>query len=303
MKKPELIIVLLLALTVAAVGRADEGDKKYIETLENRIVELKARIAELEKTQSGGSSAGQTEVAEVPAVVEEEVEAELKEYGVSATQEELYAVYKPPPSMGKQIVKLINTGLKLYLLAKQLKSLKKDVSEGRIQDIQEVIRMLEATLSPEQIADMGEFFTTLKSIAAHRQDNQAATAKLVPKCESVSEGERCWKEIGNQPGCYAWGYNPDREVISWSGDCQNGVAVGAGTMKTRYPGYSEKAEGTYRNGKQEGLWVGGNHTSVGGLWESNYVNGKLHGTDTFTYFYDVRHYCYQNDEKIHDGEC
>ena len=64
-------------------------------------------------------------------------------------------------------------------------------------------------------------------------DADTASA-LEPKCAGMPEGSQCWTELAGQPGCHVmvgylrWGSTP----MSWTGDCDGGVADGEGTLRT-----------------------------------------------------------------------
>ena len=95
------------------------------------------------------------------------------------------------------------------------------------------------------------------------------------------EGEGCWMELANQPGCWRWNpYPQPGETVTWSGGCTDGKASGKGEEVWRFRKDGEwktsGGRGELRGGKTHvGHWIG--RFSSGEVWEGPYVDGKRHG--------------------------
>ena len=95
------------------------------------------------------------------------------------------------------------------------------------------------------------------------------------------EGEGCWMELANQPGCWRWNpYPQPGETVTWSGGCTDGKASGKGEETWRFRKDGEwktsGGRGELRGGKTHvGHWIG--RSSSGEVWEGPYVDGKRHG--------------------------
>ena len=98
--------------------------------------------------------------------------------------------------------------------------------------------------------------------------------------ESRSFGAACWIEIAEQPGCYGWNANPNRDVdasVTWTAECIGGLAQGTGTLTWKWgedEEYQRTETGELLDGKQTGYWV---ERGDGGSQEGPYVDGKRHG--------------------------
>ncbi len=116
-------------------------------------------------------------------------------------------------------------------------------------------------------------------------ESQDATAALSPKCTgSVLPVYGCWFEFDDPPGCYAFTpyYTPE-ETGTWSGVCQDGLAVGQGTWEETTGYYSNgQATGTLVRGKMHGPWVWRSDSVV---QEGPYVDGKMHGCWVIRWLY------------------
>ncbi len=114
-------------------------------------------------------------------------------------------------------------------------------------------------------------------------ESRDATAALSPKCVGMSEGAECWIELADRPGCFVFSlyYSPP-ETATWSGECQDGLAVGQGTLGREWESASRsvQATGTLVRGKEHGHWVlrwADEGWADGDIWEGPFVDGKLHG--------------------------
>ena len=103
-----------------------------------------------------------------------------------------------------------------------------------------------------------------------------------PACtgQERGEGEGCWMELANQPGCWKWNpYPQPDETVTWSGGCTDGRPSGKGEEVWRFREDGEwktsGGEGEIRDGKRHGHWI--ERLSSGNVWEGPYVDGKSHG--------------------------
>ncbi len=108
-------------------------------------------------------------------------------------------------------------------------------------------------------------------------------------CEGKPVGSRCWMALTDQPECYVWNPNLQKdETVTWSGVCSDGFAQGAGTRlrnysynpyEDRWDERREEAMGYLQNGYRQGLWTDRISTLTGGITEQKgpYVNSKRHG--------------------------
>ena len=102
-----------------------------------------------------------------------------------------------------------------------------------------------------------------------------------PACtgEESGEGEGCWMELANQPGCWRWNPNPQfLKTVTWSGGCTDGKASGKGeeVWRFRKDGETSGGRGELRGGKTSvGHWI--ERLTNGEVWEGPYRNDKRHG--------------------------
>ena len=107
-------------------------------------------------------------------------------------------------------------------------------------------------------------------------------------CAGQPAGVSCWMEISRQPGCYVWNPNPQPgETVTWTGNCDGGLAQGAGTLTWVSDGNRETNTGRLHDGRWdghvvvrlangnvgEGAAVDGRQT---GRWVWRYPNGDVH---------------------------
>ena len=131
-----------------------------------------------------------------------------------------------------------------------------------------------------------------------------------PACtgKERGEGEGCWMELANQPGCWRWNSHPQPgETVTWSGGCTDGKASGKGEEVWRFRKDGEwktsGGEGELRGGKtREGHWI--NRYSDGDVWEGPYVDGKPHGLWVRGGFYGRDWNCLENGQRVEgDSPC
>ena len=107
-------------------------------------------------------------------------------------------------------------------------------------------------------------------------------------CAGQPAGVSCWMEISRQPGCYVWNPNPQPdETVTWTGNCDGGLAQGAGTLTWVSDGNRQANTGRLHDGRfdghvvvrsangnvGEGAVVAGQQT---GHWVWRYPDGEVH---------------------------
>lgn len=83
-------------------------------------------------------------------------------------------------------------------------------------------------------------------------------------------------------GCRMWDWHPDKQdKVSWSGSCRASLKEGKGISQWTEHGLPiDRFEGTYRNGRREGL--GRYSWSTTDRFEGTYANGVPHGYGSVT---------------------
>ena len=103
-------------------------------------------------------------------------------------------------------------------------------------------------------------------------------------CVDNAIGASCWMEIANQQGCYVWNnYLQEDDAATWSGDCNNGLAAGYGSLEWSYTRRFRGSRvqdgstrtGELRDGKKHGHWT--ERDDDGYLSEGPYLDGRRHG--------------------------
>ena len=105
-------------------------------------------------------------------------------------------------------------------------------------------------------------------------DPPTSAESRLPICTEESDGDSCWMELTNQPGCYVWNPNPHpNEIVTWTAECAAGAAQGTGTLTWLYDGTVERAIGRVLGGRfLDGSWVV--HGPDGAVIRStDYLNG------------------------------
>ena len=76
-------------------------------------------------------------------------------------------------------------------------------------------------------------------------------------CTGKPEGTTCWMDLVNHPECYLW--NPGLALgaaATWSGDCDDGLANGMGTITWTFEGDKVQFEmGILTGGWRNGRWI------------------------------------------------
>ncbi len=117
--------------------------------------------------------------------------------------------------------------------------------------------------------------------------------KITPEniCGEKSVGSSCWMALTNQPECYVWNSDLEKdETVTWSGECSDGFAQGAGTLfwyipQGIYIPIGIEAKGHLQRGKQYGHWIESlsrrsspeDLGKAAGVKEGSYIHGKRHG--------------------------
>ena len=107
---------------------------------------------------------------------------------------------------------------------------------------------------------------------------EAETFNAVQTCPGKPKGSECWKELANQPGCHVWDESllPE-QTVTWTGECAESLAQGAGTLKWVSDGGKKTQEetGQLQAGKYHGRWK--ILYSSGYVYEGPHERGKRHG--------------------------
>ena len=106
--------------------------------------------------------------------------------------------------------------------------------------------------------------------APHEEPGNADRPTIVPEaqeqpfqidaqqmCDSKPKGSACWEKLTNISECYTWipQSRPNYQIVTWTGDCSEGLAQGVGTwkMQSLYP--TVEGTGLLQKGKKQGHWV------------------------------------------------
>ena len=143
----------------------------------------------------------------------------------------------------------------------------------------------EAAGEPERAMDSAKRYVQLLGQDAERY---ADALELISRAESghllrpglvcaePADDTYCWKELPGHPGCRVWDIHESAErLVSWTGRCSDGIAIGSGTLKR--VGRIDESEhtGLLRDGKRHGRWVV--RTAHGTVSEGLYVDGMAFG--------------------------
>ena len=121
-----------------------------------------------------------------------------------------------------------------------------------------------------------EHYTEALELLNRAESGKLLPARVEPSCEGQAEGAECWKELASHPGCHVWDnhYYAD-QTVTWTGECNGGLASGTGTLTWVRDGKENKYTGLLRDGKEHGQWV--LRFADGNVSEGPYVDGKRHG--------------------------
>ena len=120
-------------------------------------------------------------------------------------------------------------------------------------------------------------------VATRDAATERSTARFEPEetCAGKEVGASCWMEAANQPECYLWNPNLEKEeTVTWSGECSGGRASGTGERTWSYTDFlgklaSSSGTGELRDGKENGHWT--TRLASGLVGEGPWVDGKPHG--------------------------
>ena len=107
---------------------------------------------------------------------------------------------------------------------------------------------------------------------------EAETFNAAQTCPGKPKGSECWKELANQSGCHVWDDDlVPEQTVTWTGECAESLAQGAGTLKWVSDGGKNAFEssGRFESGKHHGRWKV--RYSNGVVHEGPYEQGKRHG--------------------------
>ena len=173
----------------------------------------------------------------------------------------------------------------------------------------------------------GEFYKEALALLVEFEGTEISAEET---CAGKPKGAECWKELASHPQCYVWDddYDEDR-TVTWSGKCSRNLAQGTGKLswekknkdgKLTWGSYektgvlergkkhgrwvehssinAEIREGSYVEGKKDGLWVTRN------LWghltaerKGHYVEGKKHGKWVYEFRFSKKEVSYEEDKK------
>ena len=95
-------------------------------------------------------------------------------------------------------------------------------------------------------------------------------------CKGKAEGSACWLKLSSHASCHIWNsYLQEGETVSWSGECQDGLAQGAGTLTWKRNGGQTESTGHLVDGKMHGRWTVQSPDGI--VAEGPFVDGKRHG--------------------------
>ena len=108
-------------------------------------------------------------------------------------------------------------------------------------------------------------------------------------CTDKPEGTTCWMELVNHSECYLW--NPGLALgaaATWSGDCDDGLANGLGTITWTFEGDKVQFEmGMLRGGQRNGRWASVRADDSSGealyYFAGSYVDGQRYGRWVFRF--------------------
>ena len=127
----------------------------------------------------------------------------------------------------------------------------------------------------------GEFYKEALTLLVEVERTEIRAEEI---CAGKPKGAECWKELASHPQCYVWDddYDEDR-TVTWSGKCSRNLVQGTGELsweKKNEDGEltrgSYEETGSLERGKKHGRWV--EHSSIDAeIREGSYVEGKKDG--------------------------
>ena len=96
-------------------------------------------------------------------------------------------------------------------------------------------------------------------------------------CVGKPASTPCWMEIAQRsPACYVWTNSLQaRASVTWTGECADGLAQGAGTLTWTWDGNQQTETGRLQNGKYNGHWVA--RSADGTVQEGPHVDHDANG--------------------------
>lgn len=130
-----------------------------------------------------------------------------------------------------------------------------------------------ATRYLETFGREGEHYSDALELLAAAQAETFHSGRM---CEGKSVGSSCWLKLSSHPSCYVWNSSlQEAKNDSWSGECQDGLAQGEGTLTGEAVGDKMETTGYMVDGKRQGRWTV-RHAN-GAVLEGPYLDGKRHG--------------------------
>ena len=127
----------------------------------------------------------------------------------------------------------------------------------------------------------GEFYKEALALLVEFEGTEISAEET---CAGKPKGAECWKELASHPQCYVWDddYDEDR-TVTWSGKCSRNLAQGTGNLSRekknkdgKLTSGSYEETGVLERGKKHGRWV--EHSSINAeIREGSYVEGKEDG--------------------------
>ena len=130
-----------------------------------------------------------------------------------------------------------------------------------------------------------EHYAEVLDLISRARTGRAPPAAAIPDAGPVAPehtcarrpvGSECWMHLASHPGCYAWNPNLQaNESATWSGECGDGLAQGAGSLSFAHDSSVEVCTGLMRDGMMQGHWV--IRSADGSGSEGPFVDGKRQG--------------------------
>ena len=113
--------------------------------------------------------------------------------------------------------------------------------------------------------------------SANAVPDRPPRAAIEPTCAGKAKGAACWKPLSDRPDCQVWeSYLDTDQTVTWSGECDGGLAQAEGTLTWRQGDADSYTEsGRLDDGRAQGHWVV--RSEDGRVDEGPYVDGERHG--------------------------